>query len=175
MSTWKIKEYHLSKDKAKMVRCIKTYTIAYVKIQKKRKYTVHYVKPTTQLMFKSRFSKGGPTCRMQVVNPRHQSSQGQSVAKPETTLQNTQVELLDVTKRGPMTSCWIRYSERRSRGKNILGGERLQNAKYLVSKCYLKQIPKATGIVILDTIDKPKKMKSGIQPRNRALPRNTVL
>ena len=27
-------------------------------------------------------SKGGPTCRRQVVNPRHQTSQGQSVAKP---------------------------------------------------------------------------------------------
>ena len=31
-----------------------------------------------------------------------------------------------------MAPCWIRYSQRRSRGKNILGGERLQNAKYLV-------------------------------------------
>ena len=50
---------------------------------------------------KNWFPKGGPTCRRQVVNPRHQTSQGQSVAKPETPLQNIQVELLDVTQRGP--------------------------------------------------------------------------
>ena len=31
-----------------------------------------------------RFPKGGRTCRRQVVNPRHQTPQGQSVAKPET-------------------------------------------------------------------------------------------
>ena len=30
-------------------------------------------------------------------------------------------------------------------------------------------------IIEQDTIGKPKKAKSGIQPRNRALPRNTVL
>ena len=30
--------------------------------------------------------KGGPTCRRQVVNPRHQTPQGQSVANPETPL-----------------------------------------------------------------------------------------
>ena len=50
-----------------MIWCIKTYTIAYVKIQKKWRYTIHYVKPTAQLLFKNRFPKGGPTCRRQVV------------------------------------------------------------------------------------------------------------
>ena len=35
-----------------------------------------------------------------MVNPRHQTSQGQSVAKPETPLQNIQVEQLGVTKKG---------------------------------------------------------------------------
>ena len=35
-------------------------------------------------MFKNRFPKDGPTCRRPVVNPRHQTSQGQSVAKHET-------------------------------------------------------------------------------------------
>ena len=64
---------------------------------KKLRYIIHYVKPTAQLLFKIRFQKGGPTCRRQVVNPRYQASQGQSVAKPETPLQNIQVELLDVT------------------------------------------------------------------------------
>ena len=74
-----------------MIGCIKTYIIAYVKTQKIR-YIIHYVKPTAQLLFKIRFPKGGPTCRRQVVNPWHQTPQGQSVAKPETPLQNIQVE-----------------------------------------------------------------------------------
>ena len=65
--------------------------------KKKIRFIIHYVKPTAQLLFKIRFPEGGPTCRMQVVNPRHQTPQGQSVAKPETPLQNIQVELLDVT------------------------------------------------------------------------------
>ena len=59
---------------------------------KKNEDTIHYVKPTAQLLFKSQFPKDGPTCRRQVVNPRHQTPQGQSVAKPETPLQNIQVE-----------------------------------------------------------------------------------
>ena len=74
-----------------MIWCIKTYIIAYVKTQKIR-FIIHYVKPTAQLLFKIRFPKGGPTRRRQVVNPRHQTPQGQSVAKPETPLQNIQVE-----------------------------------------------------------------------------------
>ena len=40
-----------------------------------------YVKPTAQLVFKNRFPKGRPTCRRQVVNPRHQTSQGQTSCK----------------------------------------------------------------------------------------------
>ena len=60
--------------------------------KKKIRFIIHYVKPTAQLLFRIRFPKGGPTCRRQVVNPRHQTSQGQSVAKPETPLQNIQVE-----------------------------------------------------------------------------------
>ena len=119
------KEHYLrSKDKAEKWY-IKTYTIAYVKIQKNEDI-LSIMSPTARL-FKSRFQKDGPTCRRQVVDPRHQTPQGPSVAKPETLLQNIHVELLDVTERGPMALCWIRYSERRSRGKNILGGERLQN------------------------------------------------
>ena len=80
-----------------MIWCIMTYIIAYVKTQKKIRFIIHYVKPTAQLLFRIRFPKGGPTCRRQVVNPRHQTSQGQSVAKPETPLQNIQVEQQDVT------------------------------------------------------------------------------
>ena len=53
---------------------------------------MQYVKPTAQLVFENSFPKGEPTCRRQVVNPRYQTSQGQSVAKPETPQQNIQVE-----------------------------------------------------------------------------------
>ena len=59
---------------------------------KKLRYIVHYVKPTAQLLFKIRFPKGGPPCRRQVVNLRHQTPQGQLVEMPETPLQNIQVE-----------------------------------------------------------------------------------
>ena len=41
---------------------------------KKIRFIIHYVKPTAQLLFKIRFPKGGPTCRRQVVNPRHQNA-----------------------------------------------------------------------------------------------------
>ena len=70
---------------------VSRHIIAYVKTQKIR-YTIHYVKPTAQLLFKIWFPKGGPTCRRQVVNPRHQTPQVQSVAKPETPLHDIQVE-----------------------------------------------------------------------------------
>ena len=46
-----------------MIWCIKTNIIAYVKIQKKWRYTFQYVKPTAQLLFENRFPKGGRTCR----------------------------------------------------------------------------------------------------------------
>ena len=50
--------------------------LLYVKIQKMKKHYPVCVKPTAKLVFKDRFAKGGPTCRRQVVNPRHQTSQG---------------------------------------------------------------------------------------------------
>ena len=88
----KNKEYLGSKDKAKndmMYQDIYNYICQNTK---KMKIYYQYVKPTAQLVFKNRFPKGGPTCRRHVVNPRHQTPQGQLVAKPETPLQNIQVE-----------------------------------------------------------------------------------
>ena len=61
----------------------------------KIRFIIPYVKSTAQLLFD--IPKEGPTCRRQVVNLRHQTPQGQSVAKPETPLQNVQVELLEVS------------------------------------------------------------------------------
>ena len=40
-----------------MIWYIKTYIIAYVKIQKNWRYTIHYVKPTAQQLFKVDFQK----------------------------------------------------------------------------------------------------------------------
>ena len=37
-----------------------------------------------------------------------------------------------------------------------MGGERLQNTKYLVSKCCLKQIPKVTSILVIDHLSESK-------------------
>ena len=42
------------------------------------------------------------------------------------------------------------------RGKNIIGGERLQNTKYLESKCCLRQMPKVTSILVLDHLSESK-------------------
>ena len=42
----------------------------------------------TYYHFKLDYQKSGPTYRGQVVNPRHQTPQGQSVAKPGTPLQH---------------------------------------------------------------------------------------
>ena len=59
--------------------------------------------------------------------------------------------------------------KRRSRGKNILGGERLQNTKYLGPKCYLKQTKshKHPSIRLFireqHTLHKSKKPKRGMK------------
>ena len=78
-----------------MIWCIKAYIIAYVKAQKIW-FIIHYVKSKAQL-FKIRFLKVDQHAGGKWLNPRHQTPQGQSVAKPETPLQNIQIELLDVT------------------------------------------------------------------------------
>ena len=66
--------------------------------------------------------------------------------------------------------------------KNILGGKRLQKAKYLVSKWCLKRIPIVTSILILVYLSqsktqlvKPKKTTSDIQHRNHTLPKNSPI
>ena len=105
------------------------------KYKKNWRYTIHYVKPTAQLLFKSWFPKGGPTCRRQVVNPWHQTPQGQSVAKPETPLQK-----LDVTWTDPMAPCWIRYLVRNSRGKNILGDCRMHQSIYFTKYYWIIKV-----------------------------------
>ena len=51
----------------------------------------------TYYHFKLDFKKSGPTYRGQVVNPRHQPPQGQSVAKPGTPLWNILVGNVNMT------------------------------------------------------------------------------
>ena len=65
--------------------------------QKQQKIVFPYVKVTNLLSFLIRFPKNGPTYRGQVVNPRHQTPQGQSVAKPGTPLQNILVGNINMT------------------------------------------------------------------------------
>ena len=64
-----------------MIWCIKTYMIAYVKIQKKWRYTIQYVKPTAQLVFKNRFPKGGQASWYQTIIIREQDT----IGKPKKT------------------------------------------------------------------------------------------
>ena len=54
--------------------------------KQKENNCLHYVKFIIQLSFKTRFPKGGLIQDCQVVNPRYQTLQGQSVAKPRTPL-----------------------------------------------------------------------------------------
>ena len=49
--------------------------------QKNGKVVLHYFKLTNPLSFQTRFPKRGPTYMKQVANIRHQTPQGQSVAK----------------------------------------------------------------------------------------------
>ena len=88
------KEHYLrSKDKAeKSYDVLRHIQCICQNFKKKWRFIIHYVKPTSRLLFKSRFPKSGQIYRRQVVNPRHQTPQGQSVAKPETPLQKIQVE-----------------------------------------------------------------------------------
>ena len=74
-----------------------------------------------------------------------------------------------------MVPCSIRYSERRSRGKNILKGEiaerqiRSVNTLFKTNTKGHKHPSIRLFIIEQDTISEPMKTKSGIQPRNRAL------
>ena len=68
--------------------CIKTYTIAYAKIQKNDDLQSIMSNLQPNCCLKVDFQK---VDQHTVVNPRHQTPQGQSVAKPETPLQNIQV------------------------------------------------------------------------------------
>ena len=90
----KNKEHYLkSKDKAE-----KSYDVlSHIKLhvsQYKKNEDLQSIMSNLQpnCCLKVDFQKRGQTCRSQVVNPRHQTPQGQSLAKPETPLQNIQVE-----------------------------------------------------------------------------------
>ena len=55
-------------------------------IKNNEKVVLHYVKLTNPLPFQTKFPNSGQTYRKYVVNPRPQTPQGQSAAKPETPL-----------------------------------------------------------------------------------------
>ena len=61
--------------------------VVYMYKQKQTQWNnIRYMKPTNQLLIKTRYPKSEPTYRRQVTNPRHQTPQGQPVAKPITRL-----------------------------------------------------------------------------------------
>ena len=60
----------------------------YVNNYKQWKNVLRYVKLAYKPLFKIRFPKSGLTYRKQVVDPRHQTPQKQSVPKTETPLYN---------------------------------------------------------------------------------------
>ena len=63
-STWKNKEHHSrGKDNAEKWYDLPRHIQLCIQYTKKWRYTIHYVKRTAHLLFKSRFPKGGPTCR----------------------------------------------------------------------------------------------------------------
>ena len=118
---------------------------------KKIRFIIHYVKPTAQLLFKIQCPKGGPTCRRQVVNPRHQTPQGQSVTKPETPLQG-----------------------QKHPGRWGMVEHQIPSIKMFKTNTKSHKHPSIRFFIKeRDTIDKPKRTKSGIQLRNRALPYRT--
>ena len=67
--------------KESLVSCMKPWTEA----RNNDKYMKSHCKLTYQLILKCE-PKGGLSCRRQVVHPRHQTPQWESVAKPETPL-----------------------------------------------------------------------------------------
>ena len=99
--------------------------------------------------------KGGLIYSRQVVNTRHQTPQGQLVTKPEIPPLNIQIEKINLTLRSPMVTCSMQYSKRKSRVRNIPGGERLQNQNKTIKNndavigivvCYVFDI-RITGIL----------------------------
>ena len=68
-----------------------------VKHNSKYKKNIDDVKQLHPLSFQTRFLKNEPTYRRQVVDPQHQTTQGQSVAEPEAPLWNILVENLNMT------------------------------------------------------------------------------
>ena len=66
-------------------------------IKNNKKVVFLYVTLTNLLSFETRFLKNGPTYKRQVINPRHQTPHGQSVANPGTPLQNILVGNVNMT------------------------------------------------------------------------------
>ena len=64
----------------------------------------------THYRYQLDFQKSRPTCRKQVVNPRHQKPQEQLVTNPETPMQYIPVETLNMTYKCPKVACSIQYS-----------------------------------------------------------------
>ena len=80
----KIKHYLRHENKVKENKVFYCKALRCEGNRKQQKVVFLYVKLANLLSFYTRFPKSAPTYKRQVVNPRHQTSKGQSVAKPGT-------------------------------------------------------------------------------------------
>ena len=138
-----------------MIWCIKTYIIAYVKIKKWR-YTIQYVKPTAQLVFKINFQKVD------------QHAGGKWLIHDTKRRKDNQLQSLKLPCRISKLSMFVRIVARcEIKGSdgtvlNPIFWKTVQGQKHpgrwgivehqipLVSKCCLKQLPKVTSILVLN-------------------------
>ena len=82
----RVPKYYLRRENMVNENKILSYCDMWIIIKNNEKVVLHYVKLTNPISFQTRFPKRGPTYMRQVVNPWHQTLQGQSVAKPGTSL-----------------------------------------------------------------------------------------
>ena len=68
---------------------------------------IHFIKFANPLSFQTRSPKRGPTYSRQLVDPRHQTPQGQSNAKPRLPLLNITMKNLNMTSMRPKLTCSI--------------------------------------------------------------------
>ena len=132
----KNKEHYLRcKDKAKNHMMYQGIYNGICQYTKTWRLAVHYVKPAGQLLFKSRFPKKVDRHTPNAITIISFKARN-SPAKYLSWVSRCDIKGSDGTMLNPIFR------------KNFLGGERLQNAKYLVSQCCLKQIPMVTGILV---------------------------
>ena len=132
----------------------------------KWRFTIYYVKPITQLLFKSRFPKSGPTYRRQVVNPRHSNA-----AEYPSWVARGDIKGFDGTMLNPIF--WKKVQRQQHPGRWEIAERQIPSVKMLFETNTKGHKDPSIRLFIIeqDTIGKPKKTDTGIQHRNRAFPK----